>query len=107
MSRLGKSSSRVESKYFFSVSVLVLSVCYPARTFSTLLFYLATESTLVVTLPAVYLNVSSLIFLNIRTTHLLISSCTQNASKQCAVVAAPAEATVAAASVHGLVKHGG
>ena len=92
---------RVESKYFFSVSVSVLST----RTFSTLIVYLAPESTLVVTLPAVYLNVSSLIFLNIRTTHLLISSCTQDASKQCAVAAAAL--TVAAVSVHGLVKHGG
>ena len=100
-----KLASRVESKYFFSVSVSVLSLCYPTCTFSTLLVYLAPESTLVVTLPAVYLNVSSLIFLNIRTTHLLISSCTQNASKQCAVAAAAV--TVAAASVHGLVKHGG
>ena len=96
----------MESKYFFSVSVSVLSLCYPTCTFSTLLVYLAPESTLVVTLPAVYLNVSSLIFLNIRTTHLLISSCTQNASKQCAVAAAAAAVTVAAASVHGLVKHG-
>ena len=42
--RVGKSASRVESKYFFSVSVLVLSVYYPTRTFSTLLVYLAPKS---------------------------------------------------------------
>ena len=44
MSRVGKSASRVESKYFFSVSVSVLSVCYPTCTFSTLLVYLAPKS---------------------------------------------------------------